>query len=272
VKDAAALPQKLAMRRFGHGERQVLAIHCTLAHSGAWRGLAEAMDTEITLTGVDMLSHGRSPDWDRQGVFQDRIVAATAPFLHRKMDLIGHSFGATVALRLALEYPDKVRSLTMIEPVFFAVALQDDAKLVQLHDSDSAGFFAALRAGNDALAARLFNRMWASEDAPRWPQLPEATREAMIRAIRVVPACRVSLYDDLAGLLRPGVLARVRAPVLLLAGRDTHPVIGAINEGLARRLPDAQSHVIAGAGHMLPISHPAETAAQLRALLVRAPL
>ena len=46
-------------------------------------------------------------------------------FITDPIDVIGHSFGATVALRLAVEQPEKVRSLTLIEPVFFAVAGQD---------------------------------------------------------------------------------------------------------------------------------------------------
>jgi pimeloyl-ACP methyl ester carboxylesterase len=65
-----------------------------------------------------MLSHGKSPDWDGSGDFQDVSVAAALPFLDdAPMDLIGHSFGATLALRLAVAHPDRVRSLTMIEPV-----------------------------------------------------------------------------------------------------------------------------------------------------------
>ncbi len=39
----------------GHGPRGVLALHCTIAHSGAWRGLAEVMgDADILM----MANHG----------------------------------------------------------------------------------------------------------------------------------------------------------------------------------------------------------------------
>ena len=54
-------------------------------------------------------------------------LKAVNDFLHH--DLLqsaaprySHSFGATVALRLATLFPDRVRSLTLVEPVFFAAA------------------------------------------------------------------------------------------------------------------------------------------------------
>ena len=269
MSGASDVPQPVFVHRYGHGPRRVLALHCTLAHAGAWRGLAGLMDGEVTLTAPDMLTHGRSPDWDGQGDFQDRSVAAVQHLLEPGMDIIGHSFGATVALRLAVEHPDLVRSVTMVEPVFFAVALQDAPDLVVDHDKNAGPFTDALRAGDNALGARLFNRMWGG-GGPRWPDMPERLRAAMTRAISIVPACHNAIYDDLAGLLAPGVLERVQVPCLLLRGSETHPVIGAVNDGLARRLPDAQSVVIKGAGHMVAITHPSETATELRKLFARA--
>ena len=263
--------QPLFARSFGTGPRDVLALHCTMAHSGAWRGLAEAMAGEVTIHATDMLNHGKSPDWDGQGDFQQAVLEGVAAHLDRRMDVVGHSFGATVALRLAVAYPERIRSLTLIEPVYFAVARQDAPQLVADHDADARDYIAALAARNDALGARLFNRMW-SDGGPRWPDLPESKRAAMIRGIHVIPFCNPALYDDRPGMLKPGVLARVTAPAVLLRGSRTHPVIAAINEGLARRLPDARSHVIDGAGHMVPITHPEATAAHLRALFARAPL
>lgn len=259
----------ISVRSFGNGPRRVLALHCTLAHSGAWRGLADLLGKDqVTLIAPDMLSHGRSPDWDEAGDFQDISVAALAHLIEPGTDIIGHSFGATVALRLAAEYPEKVRSLTLIESVFFAVALQEAPALLVDHDKDAGPFSDALQARDYALAARLFNRMW-SDKGPAWADLPETLRTAMIRGIHVVPGCRAAIYDDLAGLLAPGVLDRITAPCLLLRGGQTHPVIGAVNDGLARRLPDAQNLVIGGAGHMLPITHPVETAAELKSLFAR---
>ncbi|MBO9449031.1 alpha/beta hydrolase [Tropicibacter sp. R16_0] len=259
------LSQPIHVRLMGEGARDVLAIHCTIAHSGAWKRLASLVSDEATFHAFDMLSHGQSADWDGQGDYQDRNVEAALTVLDRPMDVVGHSFGATVALRVAVERPDLVRSLTLIEPVFFAVALQDAPELVAEHDRIARLYLEAMQAGDWPLAARLFNRMWSTDDGPRWPQLPEATRAAMIRGIPVVPACDAALFDDRAGMLTPGVLEGLNMPVLLLRGGQTQAVIGSINDGLARRIPGAIGHVVEGAGHMVPISHPQEVAQHLKA-------
>jgi len=264
MKDlVSALPQPVFSRSFGSGPRQVLAVHCSLAHSGTWRGVAAALEEEVTLTGFDLLTHGRSPDWDQQGDFQYRNVDAGLSLLTQPMDLIGHSFGATVALQMAVQRPDLVRSLTLIEPVFFVAA--EGTGLLQDLEEQNRPFREALSTGDTALAARLFNRMWSS-GAPKWPDLPEPTRAAMARAITIVPACDEAILTDRAGLLAPGGMDCLAMPVLLLRGSDTNPVIAAVNQGLHQRLPNACSTVVQGAGHMVPISHPAEVATHLRTL------
>lgn len=268
--ESQSVTQPVFVRSFGKGPRRVLALHCTLAHSGAWRGLSEVMGG-VTFVTPDMLSHGRSPDWDGQGDFQDRSVTAVAHLLEPGMDLIGHSFGATVALRLAEAHPEKVRSLTLIEPVFVAVALRDTPELVTAHLVEQEPFRNAIRTGDQALAARLFNRMW-SDGKPRWPDMPESLRAAMTRSISIVPACDSALFDDAAGVLNRGVLDRIIAPCLVLRGSGTHPVIRSVCNGLVQRLPNAENVVMDGAGHMLPISHPKEAAAVLAALFERVPM
>ena len=68
--------QPLAPRQNGAGARQVFALHCTMAHAGAWRGLAGALSDDVTITAIDMCRHGISPDWDGQGELQLRKAEA----------------------------------------------------------------------------------------------------------------------------------------------------------------------------------------------------
>jgi lipase len=263
-----APPMQLHCRSFGQGARQILALHCTIAHSGAWRGLAKVMETEATFITPDMPSHGRSPDWDGTGDFPDLFAEALRPLLDRPMDVIGHSFGGMAALRLAVEQPQLVRSLTLIEPVFFAIAQQEAPELLERQARVNRPVSQALEAGDRALAARLFNRSWG-DDATRWTDLSENARAAMARGIHILPASDSAIYADRPGLLKPGVLEALDMPVLLLRGGQSDEIIRVVNDGLARRIPGAENRVVDGAGHMLPITHPEATAAQLRAFYAR---
>ena len=249
----------------GKGDRRALALHCTMAFGGAWAGLSKAMP-ELTLVAPDMPSHGRSADWDERSDFGDTVYAASLSAMDEgPMDVIGHSFGAVTALRLAVRHPEKVRSLTVIEPVYFCIAREDAPETIAQHDDHARPFTEAITAGDRETAARVFNRMWSAE-APKWAEMPERNRAAMVRAIHVVPDTHGFLYDDTAGLM-PG-LAGLEMPVLVMRGAAAHPAIVAVNDGLAARIPGARQAVVEGAGHMAPISHPAEVADAFRKVIL----
>lgn len=236
----------------GTGPRKALALHCSLAFSGAWGGLARKAGADVTFVAPDMPSHGRSEDWDGTSSFADTAYLACLSCLTEPMDLIGHSFGGATALRLAVEHPELVRSLTMIEPVFFCVAGVDDPASVTEHQTASRPFFDTVLAGDMEKAARQFNGMWG--DGPPWETIPEQVRAAMARAIHVVPDTSGFLFDDDANLLSR--LDRATMPTLLIRGAQTMSIVETTNTGLARRLPNAQDVVLPGTGHMAPISHP----------------
>ncbi len=246
----------------GEGPRKVLALHCTLAFGGAWAGLMRQMKDEATFIAPDMPSHGRSPDWDEQYSFPDTVFEAALACLTEPMDVVGHSFGGAIALRLAVERPDLVRSLTMVEPVFFCIARADAPELTEAHTKANTAFYDQVQAGDMEEAARVFNRAWS--DGPRWLDMPEQVRAAMTRAIHVVPGSHAFLFDDTANLVPR--LDRAVMPALVVRGEKTDAIVEVTNAGLARRLPNAREAVIDGAGHMAPVSHPAEMAALLRDL------
>ncbi|AXI51837.1 MULTISPECIES: alpha/beta fold hydrolase [unclassified Sulfitobacter] len=255
----------LYTRQFGHGPRHALAVHCTLAHSGAWRGVGEALADELTLLCPDLPSHGKSADWDGQGDLHARATDLVRELVTEPIDIIGHSFGATIGLRIAIENPELVRSLTMIEPVYFAAALADDPARVAAADRNSGGFDAAFDAGDRMEAARIFNTGWG--DGSGWEQTPEKLRQYMADRIHYVPASQPFLRDDNAGLLEPGKFARAAMPVLLMDGGTSADMVDAISTSIARRLPNATRKAIEGAGHMAPITHPQAVAAEIRSFL-----
>ena len=249
-------------RSLGQGPLPALMLHCALAHSGAFRGLAGALDDVITATALDMPGHGRSGPWDGQADVHDLVTAQALACLDRPRHLIGHSFGATVALRLALEAPDRVLSLTLIEPVLFAAAPPD---LLEAHRRAAAPFAEALEAGDLPTAAQRFVGDWGTGQP--WEALTEAQRAAFTAIIPMIGQTDACLSADSKGLLAPGRPEAIRCPVLLIRGAASPPIIAAIHGGLLARIPGARDVAIPGAGHMVPITHPGETATAIRAHL-----
>jgi pimeloyl-ACP methyl ester carboxylesterase len=123
----------------------------------------------------------------------------------------------------------------------------------------------AFSSGDLAGAARQFLALWS--DGPPFDDLPEAMQQRIVARMEMVRATALVLNDDSAGMLRGRELEALDLPVLILRGGASPPVTDAICRRLAERLPQARYAIIPGAGHMLPITHPGETAALIDAFL-----
>jgi len=250
-------------QRWGRGDHKALLLHCSLAGSDAWRGMAEYLAGDLSMTGIDFPGHGRSSGWDGQGDFHAACAAAATAVLEGPRHLIGHSLGATVALRLAAEQPHLVQSLVLIEPVFFAAARGSDTYTA--FEEEVAPFARAIAAGHYEDAARRFTDLWGTGAA--WQDLPATLRQSFVDRIGLVPATEGALFHDNAGVVAQGQIERITCPVLLIEGDQSPAIIHAINSALAERLPDATRVSINGAGHMVPVTHARHTAAAIRKFL-----
>ncbi|MFQ6553992.1 alpha/beta fold hydrolase [Aestuariibius insulae] len=240
-------------------------IHCSLASGGIWKPLIEALQHPAPVL-VELPGHGQAPDWDQDMDYHDQAVDLALSCLPSEpVDIVGHSFGATVALRLALDWPERVQSLILIEPVFFAAAREAGDPAYEAHRQAFQPFLEAIENGNQAAAAREFTEIWGG-GAP-WNSLPDAQKKYFADRIHLIPAGAPAIEEDRAGLLADGRLEALAIPVTLIEGERSPAVIPAIHAELARRLPRADRLTIKGAGHMLPVSHTRQLAARLRPLL-----
>jgi len=215
------------------------------------------------MVAPDMVGHGRAPDHDPNRDFHDQSTEAAAGHLPAQpCHLIGHSFGATVALRLALERPSQIRSLILIEPVLFAAAAPDSAGR-QGNRAALSDVATALADGDRDRAARFFMGLWGG--ATPYDDLPEAQKAYMRARMPLIVSSDPALEQDAAWLVPR--LGQVACPVLLIAGATSPRVIDDIQSRMARDIPGAGRAIIDGAGHMVPITHPKETAAAIRGFL-----
>ncbi len=140
----------------------MLFLHCSGSSARQWAPVVAALGDDMDATALDLIGYGLgAPAWP-VGVpcSLDDEALRLAPWLRDgpPVHLVGHSFGATVALQLALRWPSRVASLTLYEPVRFALLFGDpetravgDA-IVQVGRQIGR----EVQAGNSARAAEIF--------------------------------------------------------------------------------------------------------------------
>lgn len=247
----------------GDPSRPALAIHCMMGSGRAFDPMARRLGGRLELTAFDLPSHGRSAPWQpAAGEDYHSAVTRIAQGLlgDGPVDLVGHSIGGTVALRLAVASPERVRSLTLVEPVLFAASRHGHAL-----DDELAALAAA---GRMKEATRLFLGAWGAPGG--FDAMPLSMQQTAVALMPLILETDAALSADAHGILRPGGLEAVAAPTMLIAGAKSPPVVEEILDTLAARIPDARRAAVPGAGHMLPVTHPDEVAALVAGNLDRA--
>lgn len=231
-----------------------LLIHCALAQSGAWSPVMNVLD-DRRLVACDLPGHGGSGDWDTRRECTDQALSAVEALLDRlpgEVDLVGHSFGGVIALRLALARPDRVRALVLVEPVLFAAAREYAPEAFAAFLATSHAEQTAYDRRDWAEGAELFYSRWSG--AAAWRSLSDTQRADVIARIPLIPRTHDALVADVHGIVPR--LSTLSCPVLLLSGDQSPAIVEAVMAALAQRIPRAAHRVVAGAGHMLPLTHP----------------
>ncbi len=239
---------------YGFGPRKGLLLHCSLAHGGVYSKLGAAVGGALSLTSFDQLGHGRAAEWDNVGDLQDRVADMARELLTEPVDLIGHSFGGIVALRLAVEHPEMVRTLTVLEPVMMAVAKADNPQAEGIIRAEMAGFEEAMDRGDRETAARLFTGNYG--DGRPWESLSEESRKAITDRIHMIREGQPAVQQDLHHMVSGGKLEQIKAPSLIIDGGMGGPVMDSLCDGLARRIPNSTRVCIQNGGHMVPLTRP----------------
>lgn len=227
-----------------------------LADRRVWRGVLPGL-AHLDCTRVELPSHGQAPAWNG-GDYQTQAYELLASQIDAPAHLTAHSFGATVALRYAVEHPEHLASLTLIEPVFFHAARQVCQSEYAAYETRAAPIMAEIRAGDLHHAAEMFLAAWGVPGA--WGTLPDAAQAAIAAQMPLIEVTAPSLVED-TGRIWPR-LERITAPVKLITGARSEPVMAAIAQGLAEVMA-LEAHVIEEAGHMIPVTHSPALAAIL---------
>jgi pimeloyl-ACP methyl ester carboxylesterase len=112
---------KLATFRLGSADPQaalVLAIHGITSSSRTWLATGRALGDRAALIAVDLRGRSRSselpPPYGLDAHVRDMLAVLDHYGLERPV-VAGHSLGAYIAARLAVEHPDRVGSLVLVD-------------------------------------------------------------------------------------------------------------------------------------------------------------
>jgi pimeloyl-ACP methyl ester carboxylesterase len=226
---------QLEVTRVGEGP-PVLFVHGSIAGAGlTWRR-QRPLAERWTLVIPNRPGFGASPPLPR-GDFEVE-ARLFAELLGDGAHLVGHSYGAVIALLAAAARPDAVRSLTVSEPGALRLAGTPEGEQLIAQGE-------MLYAARDSIAPEDFLRMFrsgtgSSRVTPE--ELPDDLMRGAELAMRERPPweAEVSLDD----------LAATGIPVLAISGGHS-AVFEAVCDTIAARL-DGERAVIDGRGHNIP--------------------
>ena len=192
--------------------------------------------------GADSLSHDHNAEL---------VAAVLSAEVSGPIDVVGHSYGGAAALRLAALYPECMRSLVLIEPIVTSLLREAKDPLAEESNRFANEFIALVGDGKTEAAWRHF---FDGRGTPgRWA----ATSDRSKARFQTMTAQTVAGFG--ANLTVRQTLAdcrQIAVPTTIARGSDTAAWDVRIAEILCELLPTAPFHIVEGAGHMSPLTHP----------------
>jgi pimeloyl-ACP methyl ester carboxylesterase len=253
----------LSYRVTGDGPPLVL-VHGSGTDATTWDGVTAGLATEHRVIGYDRRGYGRSrhaPVRDHRVHARD-LVAVLERVAGRPAVVVGWSSGGNVALAAAVERPELVAGLVVVEAPFHGLRHADRhvlatalrLKLTQLRGRRLAAaevfyrFGSALRSGGNGydLAPEEVRRNLRDNAEPvlaEWDPHPFGVMHEHV-PLRAVAALDV--------------------PVTWVLGEESSPWLAGLHDRVVRRRPGTRTVRIAGAGHLTHLDRPAEFVAAVR--------
>jgi pimeloyl-ACP methyl ester carboxylesterase len=225
------------------------------------------------LPGFATLTYRRQLRKPDDGPYRPLTVTEDAAICTQLLDhvgwtrahVVGHSYGALVALQMAIDTPSRVHSVVLLEPATRGIS--SSAHVVETLQP----VIAAYRAGDVAGAVDGFLRLVCGDDYRRTLEqvVPGAVDEAVAAADQFFQAEMAAVRDWSFG---PGDAERVTQPVLNAVGTDTVRRFVEGGELIQSWFPHAERLSVPGAGHLLMVQNPVAVGDGLRAFFSRHPI
>jgi pimeloyl-ACP methyl ester carboxylesterase len=245
----ASVNHTISYERSGRGAPLVLVHGSFSNHQTNWEPVRPLLENEFTFHAVARRGRGETDATEGHQLEDEaRDVAAVVQAIGQPVFLLGHSYGAQVALAAAALVPEMTRKLVLYEPPW-----PDNLSAETLLQLEAF----ARRDDWDGFAARFFREMLSDEEldglrqSDLWPAIVADAKPTLgdLRAL--------SAYGFQHDRFR-----ELGMPVMLQIGTES-PRGLFVTDALARVLPDARIETLAGQGHEAMIAAPGQYARSL---------
>ena len=245
------------------GMAPVVFVHGELADLKAWNAQETVFAQTYRVLVYSRRYHPPNPQVDDDQTYSPKLHAEDLAAMLLTLELpsahiVGSSYGAYVALALAREHPELVRSLVLSEPPIFPLLAGSE-----LGDPVRRAFYtsaldparAAFTHGDSVAAVRAYYDA-VSGGPGRFDNLPAPARTDLLTHAfemrREMLANREQYYPPIPC----AELGRMTTPVLLVRGDRSPRMFQLITDELARCLRNDTTATIPGAGHPPQAANP----------------
>lgn len=242
--------------RGGPGDPAAL-VHGSWVDHHTWDRVLPGFARGLEVLTYDRRGHGESAPGPRphpvRDDAEDLAALLEAVNLH-PVHLIAHSYGGAVALRLAIDRPELVRSLSIHESTFVGLLGEDPATAPEWERlrADIARLRGFVHRGERERAAEAFVERFASEPGA-WARLPSSVRATFVQN---ADRWAEELGDPDAVVPERPAVHDLLLPAILTEGSLSPPFVHRTNRSLARLLRNSHVQSIPEAGHAPQLTNP----------------
>lgn len=230
--------QKIYYETEGTQGVPVVFVHGSGSNHEIWKPQVHALSSIARAVAIDLPGHGRSDPPGRNSVegYGDSILGLLDALRFDRAVMVGHSLGGAIAQTLALSHPDRVAGLGLV------------------------GTGARLRVLPAILDGIVNDFEKTAPFIVENAYAPNLTDDLRARAMAELHACNPQVtHDDFSACNVFDVMTRlgeIRAPTLVICGKQDRMTPVKYSEFLASKIAGAQLVLVDNAGHCVMIEQP----------------
>ncbi len=229
----------------------ILILHGLFGSKRNWQSIARLLSEECQVFTLDLRNHGESEHVDSMSyqVMADDIFQFISEHSLEEVSLVGHSMGGKVAMQMALQYPEIIKRLVIIDiaPVKYQHGFNDlidslkALPLEQISSRHEADKYLRSTVQPESLRHFLLQNLKSSEDGFQWRINLDAI-QTNIDSLMDFPADHKHM--------------QYQNPVLFLKGEKSDYIKHQDERKIFKYFSRALFITVAGAGHWLHAENP----------------